>query len=100
MHQTLANTPTPAAQTVTQTIKCTQANAADFQQLVKTDPELLALVQSLQAQNMFPGLRAMQITLTGAPEQVAQGLAPLIAKNAATAQTQAAVGQQTGAATC
>lgn len=55
-------------------IRCTADNAKQFQQIVKNDPELLNLVQSLQAQNLFPGLRAMTITITGSPEVLAKGL--------------------------
>lgn len=56
-------------------IRCTEHNAKAFQQIIKSTPELLALVQSLQAQNLFPGLRAMTIAITGSPQIVAQGLA-------------------------
>lgn len=42
--------------------------------MVKNDPALLALVQSLQAQGMFPGLRAMSLTLSGPAEQRALGV--------------------------
>ena len=58
----------------TRTIKCTAQNAPAMQNIVKTTPGLLALVQSLQAQNMFPGLRAMTVTITGTPATVAKGL--------------------------
>ena len=58
-------------------IRCTEANAADFRALVNGWPELKALVQHLQAQDLFPGLRGMQVTLTGTPEWVGQGLAVL-----------------------
>lgn len=57
-----------------QTIRCTADNAAQFQKMVKNDPELLALVQSLQAQDLFPGLRCMSLTLTGPADQRALGL--------------------------
>lgn len=63
-----------ASDTMTRTIRCTEHNAADFQRMVKQTPELLDMVQFLQKQNMFPGLRAMTITLTGKPELVAKGL--------------------------
>jgi len=59
----------------TRVIKCGEHNAKEFQHIVKTTPALLSLVQSLQAQGVFPGLRAMTVTLTGAPETVAKGLA-------------------------
>lgn len=56
------------------TIACTPANAAQMQRLVKSWPELHALVQHLQAQELFPGLRGLSITLTGSDEHVARGL--------------------------
>ena len=59
----------------TRTINTTPDNAKQVQQLVKADPQLHALVQSLQAQGMFPGLRAVTFHLAGAPEHCAQGLA-------------------------
>jgi len=64
------------------TIRCTPENAAQMQQVVKAWPELHALVQGLQAQDMFPGLRALQITLTGSAEHVGKGLAALLPENA------------------
>lgn len=67
----------------TRTIRCNAQNAPEFQQLIKNDPQLLALVQNLQAQNLFPGLRAMQITLTGSAEHCANGLAAWPPENAA-----------------
>ena len=56
------------------TIRCTESSAAQFRDLVKADPELSRIVQQLQAQNMFPGLRAMSITLRGSRELIEQGL--------------------------
>jgi len=64
------------------TILCTPANAAQVQRVVKSWPELHDLVQSLQAQNMFPGLRAVRITLTGSEEHVGKGLGALMPENA------------------
>lgn len=64
------------------TIKCTAANAAEFQALVKNDPELLGLVQALQAQGVFPGLRGLSVTVSGAPEVLALGLGAWPAQNA------------------
>ncbi len=58
----------------TRTITTTPDNAKQVQQLVKADPQLHALVQSLQAQGLFPGLRAVTFHLTGTPEHCAQGL--------------------------
>lgn len=56
-------------------IRCTPENAKEIQDLVKTTPALLNLVQSLQAQNLFPGLRALQITLTGPQSTLDGGIA-------------------------
>ena len=64
------------------TIRCTADNAAQFQQLVKNWPELLGLVQSLQAQALFPGLRALSVTLSGPPDVLAQGLGAILPQNA------------------
>lgn len=64
------------------TIRCTPENAAQFQQVVRAWPELHALVQGLQADDLFPGLRGLQITLTGSAEHCAQGLDALLPKNA------------------
>jgi len=72
--------------TRSRTIACTPENAAQMQQVVKAWPELHALVQSLQAQDLFPGLRAMQIKLTGTPEHLAKGLGALLPENAPEAQ--------------
>jgi len=63
-------------------IRCTPENAKKFQEVVKTWPQLHDLVKSLQEQNLFPGLRDMQITLTGDDETIAKGLDALIEKNA------------------
>jgi len=49
---------------------------------VKAWPALHALVQHLQAQDLFPGLRAMRITLTGSEAFVSQGLGAIAAINA------------------
>ena len=56
-------------------IKCTAENAAEMQKVVKALPELHALVKDLQAHKLFPGLRGLQITITGTQEVVAKGLA-------------------------
>lgn len=64
------------------TIACTPENAAQMQRLVRAWPELHALVQSLQAQELFPGLRSLSITLTGSDEHVARGLGALLPENA------------------
>lgn len=64
------------------TIRCTPENAAQMQQVVKNWPELHALVKDLQAQGLFPGLRGLQITLTGSPGSLAAGLDALTPGNA------------------
>lgn len=63
-------------------IRCTPDNAGEMRALVKRWPELNALVTSLQAQGVFPGLRGLQITLTGREEWVGKGLGAVMAKNA------------------
>lgn len=67
---------------VDRTIPCTAENAAQMQRVVKSWPELHDLVQSLQAQDLFPGLRAVRITLTGSEEHCAKGLGALLPENA------------------
>lgn len=64
------------------TIRCTPDNAAQMQRVVKAWPELHALVQSLQAQELFPGLRGLSITLTGDDAHLAGGLGALLPENA------------------
>lgn len=74
-----------AGEVISKVIRCTEANAAEFAALVNGWPELKALVRSLRADDLFPGLRGLQVTLTGAPEWVAKGLAAVGDQNAATA---------------
>lgn len=62
-------------------IRCTPENAGEMRDLVQRWPELNALVRSLQAQGLFPGLRALQIRLTGDEKQVAKGLPGVMAEN-------------------
>ena len=84
------------------TTRCTPDNAAQFQAMVKADPQLHALVQSLQAQGMFPGLRALSLTTTGPNAQQTNPLAAWAAQaapqNPATAPKQATASQPTGQA--
>ena len=47
------------------TFRCFPEDAALFRQVIKAWPELDATVRGLQVQGMFPGLRAVQITLQG-----------------------------------
>lgn len=58
----------------TRTIRCTPDNVAEMRALVKAWPELHALVTAMQTQDLFAGLRGLQITLTGTPEYIAKGL--------------------------
>ena len=81
-----ADTPEKMAERV---IRCTPDNAAEFRDLISRWPELNDLVRSLQAQGLFPGLRAMQIRLTGGDEWVGKGVAAIQPQNAPVApQTQ------------
>ena len=63
-------------------IRCTPENAAEMRDLVKRWPQLDALVHSLQGQGVFPGLRGLQITLTGSDEWVGKGLGAVMEENA------------------
>ena len=67
----MEETPKPAA---TRTIRCTPDNAAHMQRLVKNSPAMLALVQHLQAADLFPGLRGLSVTLRGPQSFVDGGL--------------------------
>lgn len=60
------------------TIACHPGNVREFQQIVRTWPELGACVRHLQAQGLFPGLRAVRITLVGDAAHLAQGLQGLL----------------------
>ena len=63
-------------------ITCSPANQREMAASVKAWPDLHALVKNLQDQHMFPGLRAMRITLTGSESFVAQGLGAIAVINA------------------
>ena len=63
-------------------IRCNEENVDEMRKVVKSWPELHGLVKSLQAQGLFPGLRAMQITLRGDAQWVGKGLGALIPPNA------------------
>ena len=76
----MEDTPAPTA---SRTIHCTPENATEMQQVVKAWPELHRLVQNLQAQDLFPGLRGLSITLTGPQQHLDKGLAALLPPNAA-----------------
>lgn len=68
------------------TIVCTPENAPEFRALARRWPELGQLIDALKAQDLFPGLRAARITLTGDEKQIAKGLAGVCAENAPEAQ--------------
>lgn len=72
----------PVVPMASRVITCTPANQRDMAAAVKVWPQLHALVKDLQAQDLFPGLRAMRIKLTGSAEFVAQGLGAIAAINA------------------
>lgn len=63
------------------TIQCTPENARQFQQIVKAWPELHRLVTDLQSKDLFPGLRGMQITVSGSAEYIAKGLDAAMPEN-------------------
>ena len=71
---------------VTRRIRCTPENAAEFAQTVKEWPELHDLAKNLHAKGLLHGLRNVQITITGAQEEVEKGLAAVREQNAATGQ--------------
>lgn len=79
----MEQSPQAATAQASRTIRCTPENTRDMRQIVKNWPELHSLVQSLQAQDQFPGLRGLSITLTGGPELLAKGLAAVAEINAA-----------------
>lgn len=60
---------------VERTIRCSEANTPEFAALVNGWPELKALVRSLRALDLFPGLRGLQLTLKGPRDWVALGMA-------------------------
>lgn len=63
------------AETSKRVIRCTPQNQKEMAATVKAWPQLHDLVKQLQEQNLFPGLRAMQITLTGSQTYTDGGLA-------------------------
>lgn len=84
-------------QPVEKVIRCTEENAPEFKQALRDWPELGTLCRDLMAQGVFPGLRGLQITLTGSPEGVAQGLGAipaLIASKAAKTESTTTEGTQ------
>lgn len=79
-------------------IACTQENAVQMQRVVKKWPQLHSLVKGLQEQGVFPGLRGLQITLTGDAQTVAKGLDALEAENSVLARSDSTQGA--GEAVC
>ena len=73
------------------TICCTQENAPEVRALMGRWPELDGLVRGLHQAGLIDGLRSVQITLTGAENFVAQGLAAVKAENAPQAAKSAAI---------
>lgn len=71
---------------VSKLITCVPSNQREMAAAVKAWPELHALVKDLQAQDLFPGLRSLRITLTGSEDFVAQGLGAVAAINASKAK--------------
>ena len=67
---------------ITRRIAITPDNAAQARALVQRWPALDSLVRSLQAADMFPGLRCLTVTLTGPEEWVGKGLAAVQPQNA------------------
>lgn len=65
-------------------ILCTPENVDEMRSLIKSWPKLNALVRGLQAQGVFPGLRGLQVTLTGTDQCVAKGLGAVMPENAPT----------------
>lgn len=65
----------------TRVIRCTEENQAEFKALLSDWPELRGVIKGLQAQGMFPGLRCLQIAITGTPEALAKGLGAIPPSN-------------------
>lgn len=63
----------------------TPDNAREMASAVKDWPELHDLVKGLQAQDLFPGLRGLRITITGDDQLLAQGLGAVKTINASKA---------------
>ena len=76
------------------TIRCTEHNVGQFRAMVKSCPRLTALVEDLQAQGFFPGLRSMTVTLEGPPEYLARGLSAWAEATPAAADATAPKGPQ------
>ncbi len=76
---------------VKRVIHCTPDNVAEVRALVHRWPALSTLVESLQAKDLFPGLRSLQITITGSEEFVSKGLGAVMPENAPMAAGQKVV---------
>lgn len=83
----------PAA-SATRVLRPTLETAGQWRAAIRRWPELDALVCGLQAQNLFPGLRGMRITLTGSEDWCAKGLDAIGAQNAPAAPKPAPAGQE------
>ena len=76
---------------VKRVIHCTPDNVAEVRALVRRWPTLNTLVETLQAKDLFPGLRNLQITITGSEESVSKGLGAVMPENAPMAAGQKVV---------
>lgn len=83
---------------VKRVIACTPQNVAQMREVVRQWPALHGLVEGLQAQGVFPGLRALQITLTGNEATVARGLDALTGEDGMLSALRTSEGK--GEATC
>ncbi|MEG0921336.1 MAG: hypothetical protein RSD57_13630 [Comamonas sp.] len=83
---------------VQKVIHCRESNAAEFRQLVREWPALGKTVEALQAQGLFPGLRGLQITLTGDQQFVDGGVASVTGENGLLARSKALTGEEGGGA--
>lgn len=83
---------------VKKVIACTPENADQVREVIRQWPALHGLVTGLQQQGLFPGLRGLQITLTGSQEVVDKGLDALTGENGLLARSASAQG--TGEGVC
>lgn len=78
-------------------IACTEESAPQMRAVVRQWPQLHSLVTGLQAQGLFPGLRSLQITLTGSEAVVGKGLDALTGENGLLSALRKAEGRGEGA---
>lgn len=81
---------------VKKVIACTPENADQMREVIRQWPALHGLVTGLQQQGLFPGLRGLQITLTGPQEVVDKGLDALTGENGLLARSASAQGAGEG----